>query len=105
MLCNHFTEELTGLQDILIKEIKQEEKITKIYLEIKRKSVVCPCCGAKTCTVHDYRTQEIKDAPAFGKNVILILRKRRYRCQSCGKRFAESNEFLPKYHRMTTRLV
>jgi len=38
------------------------------------------------------------------KNTILLLRKRRYVC-SCGKRFYESYEFLPKYRRMTNRLA
>jgi len=46
----------------------------------------------------------IKDIPAFGKHIAIILRKRRYKC-TCGKRFAERNEFLPRYHRMTNRLV
>lgn len=38
------------------------------------------------------------------KNTYLVLRKRRYAC-SCGKRFYEPYEFLPKYHRMTRRLA
>ena len=32
------------------------------------------------------------------------LRKRRYRC-ACGKRFFEKNTFLPRYYRITSRLV
>jgi transposase len=39
------------------------------------------------------------------KHTSLILRKRRYRCSSCGKRFFEHNSFLPRYHRMTNRLA
>jgi transposase len=35
---------------------------------------------------------------------MLYLRKRRYSCQHCGKRFFEQNSFIPKYHRMTSRL-
>ena len=61
-------------------------------------------CGTATNTVHDYREQVIKDIPAFGKLVSIVLRKRRYRCKHCGKRFFETNSFLPKYHRMTIRL-
>lgn len=64
---------------------------------------ICPCCGAETDTVHDYREQTIKDIPSFGNHVYLHFRKRRYRC-SCGKRFAEDVSFLPKYHRITNRL-
>ena len=53
--------------------------------------------------VHDYREQPIKDIPAFGKHIFIHLNKRRYRC-SCGKRFPENVDFLPRYHRMTNRL-
>ncbi|WP_276717025.1 transposase, partial [Caloranaerobacter azorensis] len=38
------------------------------------------------------------------KNTFLIIRKRRYVCD-CGKRFYEKLDFLPRYHRMTSRLV
>ena len=55
--------------------------------------------------VHDYRWQTVKDIPAFGKHTVLILRKRRYRCPFCGKRFFENNSFLPRYYRMTSRLA
>ncbi len=79
-------------------------EIKYIYIELERKEHICPCCGAKTNVIHDYRNQPIKDIVAFGKNVVLILRKRRYRC-SCGKRFAEHNSFVPRYYRMTSRLI
>ena len=61
--------------------------------------------GNKTNAIHDYRTQKIKDIPAFGKDVEIILRKRRYLCKHCEKRFPEENTFLPRYYRMTNRFV
>lgn len=75
MLYSYFTEKFVGLQDL------------------------------STNKIHDYRKQLIKDIPAFGKHVILKLRKRRYLCHKCGKRFYENVSFLPKYRRMTSRLV
>lgn len=104
MLYTHFTEELVGLQDLIITKINTTQISITIHAEIKRKPHLCPCCGTATETVHDYRTQVIKDIPAFGKSVVLALRKRRYRCQHCGKRFYEQNSFLPRYYRNTCRL-
>jgi transposase len=72
-------------------------------IELPRRMHVCPCCGTETDQIHDYRMQRIKDIASFGKNVYLHLRKRRYVCGSCGKRFYEKNNFLPRYHRMTNR--
>lgn len=104
MLYNHFTEELLGLQGVKITNVEQEENLI-IHLEMERKRHNCICCGTATDTIHDYRLQKIKDIPAFGKKVGIMLRKRRYRCPHCGKRFHENNSFLPRYHRMTNRLV
>lgn len=44
-----------------------------------------------------------QDVP-LARNTFLHLRKRRYRC-GCGKRFFEDNTFLPRYYRVTSRLV
>ena len=105
MLYKYFTEKLLGLQGVNITNIEETEKEISIYAELERKEHSCIRCGTVTDAVHDYRTQVIKDIPAFGKLVSIILRKRRYRCPCCGKRFFEENVFLPKYHRMTNRLA
>ncbi len=99
MLYSNFTAELLGLQDVIIQKVDSTETNISIYAEMKRKPHKCIGCGTETNTIHDYRTQAIKDIPAFGKIVTIILRKRRYRCPACGKRFMEDISFLPKYHR------
>ena len=64
----------------------------------------CPACGSTTDRIHDYRMQVVKDVP-LSRNTFLHLRKRRYRCHHCNKRFFENNTFLPRYYRMTSRLI
>ncbi len=105
MLYNHFTEKLLELQDVCIKNIENIKGNNVIYAELKRKPHRCPCCGTTTDKIHDYRNQVIKDIPAFGKNTVIVLRKRRYICPNCLKRFFEDNTFLPRYHRITNRLA
>lgn len=104
MLYTHFTEEILGLQGVMINKVENFENNIIIHAELERKEHKCPCCGQTTDKIHDYRKQSIKDVPAFGKLVTIILRKRRYRCEHCGKRFFEINNFLPRFHRMTNRL-
>ena len=104
MLYTYSTTNLTGLQDLEIKNIDTLGNFLLINAEIARKPHKCPCCGNITDKVHDYRIQTIKDIPAFGKFVLISLRKRRYVCKHCKKRFYENVQFLPKYHRMTNRL-
>lgn len=104
MLYTHSISNLTGLQDLRIKNVDTLGNFLLISAEIERKPHKCPCCNNLTDKVHDYRVQIIKDIPAFGKFVLISLRKRRYVCKHCKKRFYENIQFLPKYHRMTNRL-
>ena len=92
---NHFTEKLIGLQDVEIKNIESFSDKNVITIRMFRKPHVCPHCGKVTNRIHDYRKQSIKDIPAFDKQTIIILEKRRYAC-NCGKRFIEDVPFLPK---------
>ena len=103
MLYEDNTAKLLGLEDVIIKKVWEDESAHHIELELPRCKHSCPCCGAETDRIHDYRKQKIKDISAFGKDVYLYLRKRRYACSGCGKRFYEQNNFLPRYHRMTSR--
>ncbi len=97
------TTKLLGLEEVIVKNIREDEESKHIEIELPRKEHICPSCGEKTEKIHDYRMQRIKDCPAFGKEVYLHLRKRRYMCCSCGKRFYEDNSFVPRYYRITSR--
>ena len=103
MLMENYTTKLLNLEEVIITDVKNISDQLHIYIELPRKEHICPCCGATTDRVHDYRMQTIKDIP-LGRNTYLHLRKRRYRCD-CGKRFFEENTFLPRYYRVTGRLV
>ena len=103
MLNQDYTAKLLNLEDVIITNVENISDQLHIYIELPRRKHVCPCCGAETDRVHDYRWQKIKDVP-LARDTFLHLRKRRYRC-SCGKRFFERNSFLPRYYRVTSRLV
>ena len=103
MLMTDYTAKLLNLEDVIITNVENISDQLHIYIELPRRKHVCPCCGAETDSVHDYRWQKIKDVP-LARDTFLHLRKRRYRCD-CGKRFFEKNSFLPRYYRVTSRLV
>ncbi len=103
MLYEDNTAKILGLEDVIVKKVWDEGMEKHIEIELPRRQHSCPCCGMETNLIHDYRKQKIKDISSFGKDVYLHLRKRRYVCRNCGKRFYEENRFLPRYHRMTCR--
>ena len=101
----NYTKAFLNLEGVSIKKVVQADSFIKIFIQSQPAEQTCPCCGAKTKRIHDYRLQEVQDIPLQGKQVILVLRKRRYLCPSCHKRFTEPYSFLPSYHRRTRRLA
>ena len=101
----NYSKAFLDLKDVFVKKVIQADSFLKVFIETKPSDQICPCCRCKTRRVHDYLIQEIDDTPFQGKTVTLVLRKRRYLCSSCGKRFLEHYSFLPSYHRRTRRLA
>ena len=95
MLMTDYTAKLLNLEDVIITKAENISDQLHISIELPRKTHTCPACKASTDRVHDYRIQVIKDVP-MARNTFLHLRKRRYRCEHCGKRFAEENTFLTR---------
>ena len=105
MLYTNYMQELMGLKDVIVTSVERKDNQLNISLMMPRKIHKCPCCNNSTDKIHDYRIQRIKDIASFGSYTILYLRKRRYVCPLCKKRFYEEISFLPRYHRITSRLV
>lgn len=93
------------MQGLIVKNVVQDQFSTTIFAKMPRKPHNCPCYNTSTDKIHDYRNQRIKDIPTFGKFTNIVIRKRRYVCPNCGKRFYEDITFLPRYHRITNRLA
>ena len=99
------TLKLLGLEDVIVKNVYENETGCCIEIELPRQKHICPCCQSETERIHDYRIQRVKDLDMHGVHTYLYLRKRRYACGACGKRFYEENSFLPRFHRVTNRLA
>ena len=96
---------LLDLEYAEIENISQKTDTIIITLHLKRRVHQCPHCATLTDTIHDYRTQYVKDIPVLGRHLIWEYKKRRYHCPCCGKHFHETNHLLPKWHRITSRLA
>lgn len=100
----NYTAKLLGMKDLIVTDVINEANAIVIHCRMPQREHECPRCNAATSKVHDYRTQTVKDAPLYGSRTVLTIRKRRYVCPVCGKRFYEKIPLLPKYQRTTTRL-
>lgn len=104
MLNDNIISNFLGIRNVSIDKIREKSKFIKIHLYTNKSKQVCPCCKSDVNRVHDYRKQTIKHSAYRGKQILLVLKKRRYVCPSCNKRFYEKYGFLPKYYRSTNVL-
>lgn len=102
---NNIINNLLNLKGVIIKNIKNCDNHVEVFISTKVKSHCCPICNNFTTKIHDYRKQVVKDIPIQFTPTYLIINKRRYVCKKCGKRFYEKLDFLPKFHRTTSRLT
>ncbi|MEG0775799.1 ISL3 family transposase [Clostridium sp.] len=81
-------------KDLKVVEIKEEEikkkKVTVVVVESTKKKVRCPECNNYTSSVHD-RLNPIrcKYLDTGGVQCILNIKKRRFICHKCNKKFTE----------------
>ena len=104
MLNNDIIANFLGFRNVTIDKIRDKDNFIKIYVSTTPKPQLCPRCKNNTSRVHDYRLQNVKHTPFRNKPVFIVLKKRRYVCLSCGKRFYEKYNFLPKYYRSSNKL-
>lgn len=71
-----------------VKEVIQN-KTRYIYCQKVSEFEVCPKCASKCSTVYDHVNVKIKDSPVRNRHVVLIIRKRRFRCKNCKAVFRE----------------
>ena len=95
---------LLGIQEKLVKKFERNENCINIWLETKPKLHICPSCNHYTKHIHDYRTQKIQHINVGKVVSYLFLKKRRYICNHCGKKFYEHYDFLQKYFRKSNQV-
>tara|TARA_Y100000782_G_C10147814_1_gene250181 strand:- start:53 stop:1249 length:1197 start_codon:yes stop_codon:yes gene_type:complete len=96
------------LPKLELTEFHNIEKTNSIlyHCNTTQKTQYCPHCGLETSKVHDRRVIKIKDAPQTGRNKILKITKKRFRCTGlgCKKVFTECIQGIAKRARVTERM-
>lgn len=66
----------------------------------------CPKCGSVGRLYrHGIKTIEYRDAPAFGKQFVIVCRVQRYRCRDCNETSMQPRPDMDTRRRMTKRCV
>ena len=105
MSTKDYITKLLDMEDVILKNIQEDEEEITIELEQQQKEHQCPKCRAATSRVHDYHYRKIRDLDLRGKRIRIHYRCRRYICPKCGKKFAEKCSFAGRYQRSTYRVT
>ena len=82
---------LPDLSDLVLEQVSITNEVT-ITVHAVSPTALCPCCGTICKRVQSRYTRTLRDLPASGRPVHLIVRVRRFFCQerTCPRRiFAE----------------
>ncbi len=72
--------QLLLLPDLRIVKEETIKKTKLLYCHKVSDFEVCPKCAFKCSTIYDHVNVKIKDSPLRNKDVILLIRKRRFIC-------------------------
>lgn len=87
----------------LVKEVGSNRVGFRYLLEKTTPFEVCPRCAHTSSSIKDHRLVKVRDAPMRGKDMVLIISKRRFRCRHCGHVFTEPIPGISKGSRTTQR--
>lgn len=94
---------LFNLEHKIINDIETISVDNEIFviISLKKRLSKCPVCGSFSDLTHDYRQRTLNHAILNGKTTHIIYNRRRYRCTSCSKVFAENNPFVSSGRRLS----
>lgn len=96
---------LLGLQGLVIVSMVNHFESVYLYTLPRRKTGTCPTCSKRSSHIHGYRPpQTVKHILVGGKQLYLVLHKRRFWCRGCGGAFVEELSGLSKWSRHTNFL-
>jgi len=89
--------ELADVLDIAALRVTGYEKEPddlRVSVEFDKDSATCPTCGVRSSRRHSQKPTPVRDLPCFGRRVLLLVPRRRFKCRPCGKPFTESVPFV-----------
>jgi len=87
-------QEILDLKGVIVHKMNMFKKYMILEVSSNSEFCYCPDCGFPTKNVHEYKTYTVRDLPISGRKCYLKVRKKRYKCDICGKVFTEILSFI-----------
>lgn len=97
---------LLGLQGLIVHLVLHHFSEVHLVVSVRRKTGTCLTCGKRSSYVHGYRPpQYVKHILVGGRQLYLVVHKRRFYCRRCNSTFVEEVSGLAKWGRHTNQLT
>jgi transposase len=94
---------LLGIPEIIVEDSKEIDNTLILTVKALTKKAICPRCGQVSHRLHQNKYHLVKDLPISGKEVILKVNKRQFKCDTCQKPFSEKLNFVEENKNFTKR--
>lgn len=92
-----------GMPEIKVQEVEEGEEQVIIKAIRRFEIAICPGCGKASDRIHSRWKAKVRDLPMFGKKILLIIERRRFRCLTGCSPFFEEWDGIKRYQRQTKR--
>lgn len=96
--------DLQGLRLIALHDANSDKARTA-EVEPTYVPTACPSCKSSRLYRHGVREQHYVDAPHYGEPAVLLVHRRRWRCQDCSTLFPDPLPAIDEKRRATQRLI
>ena len=76
---------LVGIEGLVVTAVDDVGACLLLAVELVAVAGCCRSCGRASLTVKERPLVRVRDLPIAGRPVYLLWRKRRFRCQACGR--------------------
>jgi transposase len=94
---------LLGIDGMVVLGVVDVGHALELEVETIARAACCRWCGRASLTVKERPVVRVRELPLAGRATVLCWRKRRYRCEACGRTFTETHEQLPSRQQVSAR--
>lgn len=76
-----------------------------LEVEARTTEAICPRCQQTSCHLHQNHWYLARDLSISGRTVFLKINRRQFKCQTCGKPFSETLNFIGNRRKQTDRFA
>lgn len=95
--------ELLGLPGIDVENYQIFDDKIILEVEAHQERSVCPRCQKESSHLHQNHGYFVRDLNLIGREVLLKVNRRQFKCSTCGKPFSEEFAFVGKQRKHTNR--